>query len=154
MTLEGRDYSITNASSRIHGNGVDITARGLQCSLQLPNVPLGELPNHENLVGRQWQPSPADLNAWATDNDGGFIVIRDEEFVPHIASVCCVGYHEESNTLTFDMSFSGMFANESELRSVEVRVECIFNSPPCPHCNHPLRSAAAKQCFTCGKSWR
>ena len=154
LTLEGTDFPVSDASCRIHCALVFITARGTDCSLQLPCMPFGDSPSHENLPGREWRPSTADLNASDTLNEGGFVVLRDEEFVPHSALVRCVAYRAESNTLEFDLSFSGLFDGDTDFRDIRGRLECVFDSPPCPECGHPLRSAAAQQCFECGAVWR
>ena len=154
LTLEGNVFPFSDASCRIRDGLVFIKAHGSDCGLQLPCMPFGESASRDNLPGREWRPSTADLNASDTLNEGGFVVLRDEEFGPYSALVCCVGYRADSNPLEFDLSFSGLFNGDAEFRDIHGHIECVFDSPPCPECGHPLRSAAAQQCFECGALWR
>lgn len=154
LSLEGSDFPVSAASCRIRDGKVFITAQGAECSLRLPCIPLGASPSHTNLPGREWAPSHADLNASDVLNEGGFVVLRDEEFTPHAARVRCVSYDADLSTLEFDLSFSGLFDGDTNFRDIHGHLTCVFDSPPCPECNRPLRSAAAQQCFHCGAVWR
>ena len=48
----------------------------------------------------------------------------------------------EERVIDFDTSFFGL---ERVRRS---------SATPCPYCGQVLRTAKAKQCFTCGMDWR
>lgn len=154
LVFDGAHFALTFASCRIRDGLVDIVARGPNCSLHFSRLPLGEILTADNLVGRAWEPSFDDLNALDTSNEADFIVFDDTELLPHAALLCCSGFEPTSNRITFDAKFAGRFRDDTADRQAHGSIVCIFDSPPCPKCNAPLRSATAKQCFSCGYIWR
>lgn len=97
LLLDGTDYALTYALCRI-GNGlVDIWADGSNCCFSFSRLPFGEAPTEQNLVGRAWEPSFDDFNAFDTLQEEDFIVFDDAEFHPYAACLRCVGPHLQYN---------------------------------------------------------
>jgi hypothetical protein len=51
-------------------------------------------------------------------------------------------------------AFRKQSQDERILRKRQDITRRTAGGPPCPYCGKPLRSAQAKQCFQCGRSWR
>lgn len=154
FTMEGVNFSVTSASCRLREGMLAITADGPDFKLHLPCIPFGAASKPSELMEREWNPSSADLNASDTLNEGGYIVLRDVEYVPHALRVRCVAVDSAEKRAAFEFTMSGCFTDDDCLRDLTGFASCVVASPPCPKCGIPLRSPRAQQCFACGAVWR
>jgi hypothetical protein len=154
FTMEGSSFAVTSASCRLHGELLTVTADGPDFRFHLPCIPFGTASSPSELVGREWKPTSADLNASDTLNEGGYVVLRDIEYVPHTLSVRCIRVDSAGGRATFEFAMSGCFTDDDSFHELTGFANFIVDSPPCPECGEPLRSAKAQQCFACGAVWR
>ncbi|EGF27119.1 hypothetical protein [Rhodopirellula baltica] len=154
LTLDGTNFCVEPASCRFVDGLLSLTLRATDCQLYLPLIPFGDAGSISQLVGHSWCPSSDDLNASDTLNEGGYIVIRDTEFVPHTLSVRCTAVDPSERWATFDFAMSGRFDDDDAFHDLAGFADCRIDNPPCSHCGEPLRSANAQQCFACGAVWR
>jgi hypothetical protein len=87
-TLDGVCFGVTTASCRHRNDLPSVTLEGPACRLHLPLMPFGTSAKLADLAGRAWSPSCDDLNASDTLNEGGYIVLKDMEFVPRSRPSC------------------------------------------------------------------
>ncbi|WP_044257523.1 hypothetical protein [Rhodopirellula sp. SWK7] len=154
LTLDGTNFCVESASCRFRDGQLSLTLSAADCELHLPLMPFGDAGRASTLTGRSWCPSSDDLNASDTLNEGGFVVLRDVEFVPHTLSVRCVAVDPSERWATLDFAMSGCFDGDDAFHDLTGFADCRIDTPPCSHCGEPLRSANAQQCFACGAVWR
>lgn len=152
--MEDANFAITSAACRLHDGLLALTAHGPDIELHLPCMPFGEASKPSELAQRNWNPSSDDLNASDTLNEGGYIVLRGVEYIPHILRVRCAAVDLAEKRATFELAMSGCFTDDESLHDLTGFADFVFETPPCPKCGEPLRSAKAQQCFACGAVWR